>query len=533
MKIRIYTYTLIFFILLELVSGCRKELSELYNDPDQTVNPSIPELFTEMLDNDRIRPSYWNVRTFLVMHAGIYTQSVGYLNIPSVYQQNPSYTEDYWNDFYISGPNGGGVMVHFRSIEEAYDGMTNATDKQEMAVFVEAARAMMLDQASQMVDLWGDIPYSEAGYINSGTESLAPKFDHDVDVYGEILNQLKTTSTFFASVTLSPSAQANFKKQDILLQGNLDLWRRYVNSLRLRLLMRISYYDENRARTEVLEMLNDPLTYPLVDGASGYQPASTDILLQPLVTYKENLRNAFTELNNDPAPGYMLNEVMKPADDPRIPVMFDKYGRTVNDVFVPNSDYIGMPADMNSEDQQKNLGLFAIRDSATFQFNTKLPGIVLTAAEVNFLKAEAFERWGGGDAQTAYETAIRQSVTFYYYLNSLNTVTAAPLPMPDNAVLDAFLQKPSIQYAGSSQEKLIRIWTQKWLHFDILQSNQSWAEYRRTKYPQLSFYTTSLSGYEQPPNRLVYPSSESAYNPNYASVKNKDLRENRVFWDVK
>ena len=63
----------------------------------------------------------------------------------------------------------------------------------------------------------------------------------------------------------------------------------------------------------------------------------------------------------------------------------------------------------------------------------------------------------------------------------------------------------------------------------------AWAEYRRTKYPQLTFPSTGkLSGYETPPTRLIYPSGEKSNNAsNYASVQSKDTRTTKIFWDVK
>jgi hypothetical protein len=515
------------------VSSCKKKLADLYNDPDQTTQPSIEKFFTEMLDNDRIRPSYWEVRTFLVMHTGIYTQSVGYLNNTFVYQQNPSYTQDRWNDFYRPGANGGGVMAHYRSIEKAYADITDVQQKTELNVFVQAARIIMLDQASQMVDMWGDIPFSEAGSINASGEIVMPKFDNAKDVYTYILDGLKTASDYFAFARLSQSTQSGFSRQDILMAGNLEKWRRYANSLRLRLLMRISFYDEAKARADVLNILNNPVLYPLIDGSSGYSPQSADILLQPLTNFTDNLNNALTELNNYSAPRYMLNSVMKPSGDPRIPVMFDKFGRTVNSIFIPNTDYNGLPVNMTAEQQQQNIGNYAMVDSATFLLNSKLPGIVMTAAEVNFLKAEAYERWGNGDAKAAYETAVKQSIAFYYYLNSLNTTTATPLTAPDASVVNSFLQNPQINYSGTANEKLEKTAVQKWVHFGFLQSVHSWAEYRRTKYPQLSFSPSTLPGYELPPSRLVYPTSETAYNHNYILVQPRDTRNTKIFWDVK
>src|ERR1044072_4997920 len=91
---------LLILLLAAALTSCRKRLAELYYDPDQTVQPSIEKFFTEMLNNDRVRPSYWNVRTFIALHSGVYSQSVGYLNYTTAYQQNAGYTQDRWNDFY-------------------------------------------------------------------------------------------------------------------------------------------------------------------------------------------------------------------------------------------------------------------------------------------------------------------------------------------------------------------------------------------------------------------------------------------------
>jgi hypothetical protein len=531
-------YIITVVLLLSVVAGsCRKKLADLYNDPDQTVQPSIEKFFTEMLNNDRVRPSYWNVRTFIVMHSGIYTQSIGYLNTTTAYQQNAGYTQDRWNDFYRPGTaaNGGngGIMAHYRLIESLHGSINDEQLKKNAEVFLMAARVVMFDHASQMVDLWGDIPFSEAGSVNMSGNIVVAKFDNAPAIYDAILDGLKNAALYFSSAQLPSPAHASFSKQDILLNGQFDKWERYANSIRLRLLMRLSFVNEDKAKGDVLNILNNPSVYPLIDGASNYTPLLTDVLLQPLTTYADDLHNALSEVFTYSAPDYLLNTVMKPCNDPRIPVLFDKYGRTEGDLFIPNADYKALPVLSNAEQQQVNLGRYAILDSATFLFNSKLPGIVITAPEVNFLKAEAWERWGGGDARSAYETAVRQSIVFYYYLNGLNTTIRLSLTQPATAAIDTFLQSDQMKYAGTINEKLAKIWIQKWAHFGFLQSVQGWAECRRTKFPVLQFYPSTLPGYEWPPSRLVYPSSETSYNTNYTSVKDKDVRTGKIFWDVK
>ncbi len=518
--------------LVSVLLGCKKRLEEYYNNPDETTQASIEKFFTEMLDNDRVRPSYWEVRTFTILQTGIYSQSVAYLNTNNVYQQNPSYTQDRWYDFYRPGANGAGVMAQYRAIEAAYSSM-DAQQQADARVFLEAAKVVLMDQASQMVDLWGDLPFREAGSINTSGDAKMAKFDDAVMIYGDILDGLNSAAYYFGHPGHSTTAQLTFNKQDILLNGVLEKWQRYANSVRLRLLMRISFANEALAKTEVMKILSNPSLYPLIDGASGYTPKETDVLLQPLANYTGNLHNAFTELTNYSAPGYLLNKAMKPANDPRIPVLFDKYGKMVNDIFVPNTEYKGLPADLPVEQQLINIGNYAILDSATFLYNTRLPGIVITAPEVNFLKSEAFQRWGGDDPKIHYERAVRQSITFYYYLNGLNTTTKTPLPVPSEAEINSFIQSDAINYSGTVEEKLEKTWIQKWVHFGFLQAVQSWSECRRTKFPQPDFYHSTLPGYELPPSRLVYPASETTYNPNYALVKANDTRDRKIFWDVK
>ncbi|MBL7757532.1 MAG: SusD/RagB family nutrient-binding outer membrane lipoprotein [Chitinophagaceae bacterium] len=519
-------------ILGLLLAGCRRQLSELYNDPDQATEASIPKLLTQILDNNRVRPSYWEIRTFVVLQTGIYSQTVGYLNHLTAYQQNASYTADRWSDFYRTGANGSGILVHYRAMEQAFKEITQPGQQRQQAVYMAAAKIVLLDQATQMVDMWGDIPFFKAGSLGAnGSMSYAP-FDDGASIYAYALDELRTLAEYFSTLQLTTVTQATFTQQDILLHGDLKSWQQYANALRLRLWMRLADYKPAEARTAVLEIVQNPAMYPLPDGMN-YVPGRDDLLLKPLSNYEGDLYLALSELNNISAPHYLLDSAMKPTNDPRIPVFFDKYGRNINGVFVPNTEYNGLPVDVSATIQQPLIGAYAIMDSATFLLNRALPGIHFTAAEVNFLKAEAYQRWGGGDARSYYERAIRQSIAFYFYLNSLNTTTRDPLPPPAEAAIQAFLQEPGIDFDAAPAERLKRIATQKWIHLGFLQSVQAWTEYRRTGFPELHFMQLPLPGFESPPQRLTYPTVETAYNPYYSNVKEQDTRDRKIFWQVK
>jgi hypothetical protein len=156
---------------------------------------------------------------------------------------------------------------------------------------------------------------------------------------------------------------------------------------------------------------------------------------------------------------------------------------------------------------------------------------------VNFLKAEAFERWGSTtDAQAAYEKAVKQAVDFTFYLNKLGADFQGDTPeeVPTSLEMTTLITSPTVVYSGSTSEKLVKIWTQKWVSFGFIQSIQGWAEVRRTNYPALTFLPdNSTAGSEMPPMRLLYPGSEKVYNAaNYESIAAKDKPDVTIFWDV-
>lgn len=534
------------FALAIGMTGCKKQLEDYYTNPDKTTDPTIEKLFSSMMDNNRVRPAYWDMRTLQLNQMGKYCQTSAFLNELTTYSQNDDYIQDRWNDFYTPNntstnanddQSGSGPMAQYRTMQRLYKALP-VDERPNMEVFMMAGRVLLLDQAAQMVDMFGDIPYSEAGSLDATATISNPKFDAQAAVYDTVLTQLKEMADWFAAATLNTVAASAFSNQDYVGHGSLSKWRGYINSLRLRYLIRQSYYDEARAKTEIQEIFSNPLQYPLIDGAGvgdNYSPYNTDMLIFQLTNYTSNLNNAFTEIKSQAAPDYMLNTVMLPVDDPRIPLMFDKFGATVNDVFIPNNSYRAMSQQWTSTMQGDSISYFSTVDSTTYRFNSHLPGIFMSAAETNFLKAEAFERWGlsGGTAAASYELAIRQSIAFQYYLHTTNTTQYESVTQPSTATVDAFIAKAAIAYTGTSDEKLGKIWTQKWLAFGFTQCGQAWAEYRRTKYPQITIWQSTSSIYPTPPTRFTYPASEKAYNTSYADVQANDVRTGKIFWDIK
>lgn len=523
MKIkRIYKIACAFLSLLIVMPSCNIE--DKFLDPETTTQGNISTLFTGILDNKRMRTEYWDVRTISVEHTGRYSQTFILPNGSKQYHQTDSYIGDYWRDFYT--PQYGGPMAMYRQMESINKSLSQE-DQAANAIFFAATKVVLYDYAGGLVDMLGDIPFSEAGSLQLTSVSTAAKFDDQQGLYRMMIDDLDAVNTYFKTATTTTS----FIKQDILLSGNIAKWRKYGNSIRLRLLIHMSYVDEAYAKEKIMAMLNSS-DCPLIDGDNNpnYDPAAGDVLNIPLKTNTESLINAIGEGSTQIAPDFLLNKLMLPTQDVRIDVFFDKNGL---------SEYKGLPINTPSEAISSLSKDYSCWDSTTVWQNKNIPGIRMTASEVNFIKAEAQQRWGdAAKAKTAYETAVKQSVSFYYYLNNTSSGTSGGgfrlEVKPSDDIINKFVTE-RVAYTGSTDAKLELIGTQKWLHLGWLQSIETWTEYRRTKYPKLLPFPSAgmESGYTQPPTRLQYPTAETSYNPHYKDVQAKDTRDTKIFWDVR
>ncbi|PZP48859.1 MAG: hypothetical protein DI598_09245 [Pseudopedobacter saltans] len=448
-----------------------------------------------------------------------------------MYIPNATYTSSRWADYYdgsvsSSSPDynysGPGIKSNYTEMLTTYAALSSA-DQANNYVFLQLGKVILSDQTSQMVDLWGDIPFFKSNSLNSSRTISDAPYDNAETVYDSIIGYLKDVNAYLDTVNLSSVVATSLAKQDLIYGGNLTKWRMYANSLRLRLLMRISNYNESMAKTEVTTMLNDPSTYPLInDNADNAQ------FNQSPSTIQSSLSGAISLAPY--APAYLLDTVMNLNNDPRIPVYWDANA---------SGQYVGFSSSSTAADYStavSNRSLATI-DSATFIYNYNLPGILFNAAETDFLIAEAYERWGLGDASVPYYAGIDQSIAFYYKINQTRILSSGSWPVlasPSAASISSFKGKSAVLYSGTTTQKLTKIYTQKWAHFFILQAQQAWAEYRRTGYPVLNFYVnTGSANAINPPSRLLYPSEQSLYNnANYLQVASKDTRSGKVFWDV-
>ena len=512
--------------VLGFIGACKKStIDSKYLDPEKTTQGSIDAFYTGLLNNRRVIPDYWGLWTFNGIQMGIYTQTVGFVNANKMYEQPASYSQDRWDDFY-SAPGSdkawSAPISSYREIEKSYEDLSTDADKEGYLLFLNTAKIFVYDQACQQVDLWGDIPFTEAGGLNATGGLKLPAFDEGRAVYDSALTNLKLISNWLANVQPQQFYLNKLAKQDILFKGDLTKWRRYANSLMLRLAMRKSLVDEAGAKALVQELLGNPTLYPMIEAYTDNAEIVTGGVNMVI-----DLTSAFNQ-NHDLAPGYMVDSLLKPSGDPRLRVLYTKNAQ---------GQFHGLNISVPAAQQQNEIGanMVSRMDSVTFIQNKFFPGILLTAAEVWFLKAEAFERWGsgmgGGSAKSAYEQGIMQSIYNYYKIHNLSTYgTKQTMWTPAEVTL--LLANPKVAYGSVQEDNLNKIGLQKWINFGIMQNAQAWAEMRRSGYPKLTFPADpGVTGVPTPANRLTYPASERSLNgENYAKVADKDLPYAKIFW---
>lgn len=523
------------------VTACKKkDFSDAYADPGKISTSSVDKQFAGALvsrmwsNSDKgqhgyVVPSYWNYFVILRTTLLHYTQAVGWSNGDNQYVPGAATIGDNWKDYYY-------FLGQYRELEKIYAKLSSA-DQADSRIYMIAAAIFLYDQTQKMVDLHGDIPFSEASMlsINGGSYTAsAAKYDDAAGIYTKMLDDLKGFSDELNTISVPAYVQKKFSTQDLINGGNITLWKRYTNSLRLRMLTRVSGASAftSRANTEIAAILSTPATYPVVTANSENIKVSVYDVASDITAkgFKSGLEDSYGN-----AAGKVMIDHMKNYADPRLRVMFQP-GDSAKGV------YTGVDPQANRNTQSQAIerdAMIAYYNRSTFSRNTKFPGIVINAAEVSFLAAEYYLKAANlSAAKTAYENGIRQSVEYFYWLRSISTdpISGAVTP-PTTTEVNAYIASTGVNWdlALTTDAKLKLIATQKWIHYSVVQPNENWAEVRRLDAPTFSFEVDAASTIiKQPPVRWIYPASEVTYNKtNYETVRSKDNLTTKIFWDVK
>jgi hypothetical protein len=316
-----------------------------------------------------------------------------------------------------------------------------------------------------MTDAMGDLPYSEA--LN-GSDNLQPTYDSQQTIYAGMFADLKQ-----ASDEIDPSG-LGFDTGDLLYGGDMTAWRKFANSLRLRLAMHLTNVDPGTARSEAQAAVGAGVFTSNDDNAVlWYLAASPN--QNPIYT------NAIAR--DDYGMSKTFVDSLLSLNDPRLPIFAD-----------PNSAsgaYAGLPNGLN-DGEGPDLSTIS-RIGAYWRRTPNAPLALQTYAEVLFAEAEAAQRgWISGDPAALYTAAIRASMEQYGIAS---------------AAIDTYLAQPRVQYSAATG--LTQIQYQKWIAM-YMQGMEAWTEWRRTRIPHLVPGPRAVLS--DIPERLPYADNEDVLN---------------------
>lgn len=536
-------YSLAAWVALTVIAGCSSDrFEEYYPDPSQTTTVSCDKLMTGVFWSARKQTMgeiYWRY-IFDKSQIGTLAQTMGFQNSQGRYAGSRSYAQNRWQEFY-------NTLTQYRVLQDVYNRLPDE-EKTVNEAYELLARTFVYHQLQEVVDIWGSAPYSAAGLLPV-TKDLAnayPKYDDAIAIYTEMLDNLDEINTRLAALVdngLPSLTSSVLPNQDYINKGDLAKWQRFANSLRLRMAMRVSSHGDLTAKgREILnQMLSNSSKYPLVETlehAVKIDP-DDDAFKNDMGNPWGGVRGAFedgeTEGSFVRASKAMLdilgigNDGKMTADsDPRVPIFID----TISDG--PKKGlYAGVDPSDALGTQENNWGnpngvQYSRPSRVTFARNVNFPGIIFTAAETWFIKAEAFQQdWAQGDDQTAFKRGVAESFAYYYWLYSVSTETPT-YKAPGSGEIDAFAQ--SLWDKAANKQKVIL--EQKWLNTALIDMRQSWADLRRTGFPELTFSADNdAPEAKRPPYRLMYPDNERTSNTaNWEDVKAQDTYYTKIFW---
>lgn len=504
-------------ILLGSTVSCTNDFEEINTDPNKMnvgeLHPSgmFEALFHGMARQQTSYTYSWNDELAqFTANTGLGSQNVHrYLIIDTNWSS-------FWNNYAKYGAN----AVHMYQLAEKYE--DNACKAMAMTI-----KAYLM---SNLTDLFGDIPYTEAFRNNEGI--MTPKFDSQKEVYQAIFADLEKANELYAE-------KPEFDKPtiDLMYNGDMSLWRKFNNSLYLRLLMRVSGRDsEMGVSRKIQEIVNNPSDYPLISSnAESAMIHNTGVdpyynFFRPINKTKSDFTTSSYHITQNFINLTLLSAGADTEEDPRLTI----WAEPANEA----TGWKGTVAGCHPTDQK-------VIDANTSRLNYDVlvqdnaPAYLLDYSEVEFCLAEAAIKGmiegGEAAARSHYEKAVTASCLKWGQLDYLPAEVADKIRMDQN-VIDEFL---SGKLAGWDQndDKVALIANQKYLSLFWV-GFEAYHELRRTSYPRVIIGPgTAFNDYELP-QRMGYPSTTMGTNGDNAKealqrMGGENTMRTPVWWSYK
>ncbi|MES2875202.1 MAG: SusD/RagB family nutrient-binding outer membrane lipoprotein [Bacteroidota bacterium] len=482
---------LLAFCVIQL--GCTKDFDELNTDPNRPKNIT-PGVMLGQLQYRIVNSSMGAARGFThqLMQVDAPRASAGGGGLHR-YVVNPG--AGVWSNFYT-------YLTDIEDIYKTSDGLKENNYKAIALVYKSWAYSIL-------TDLYGDVPYSQATKATEGT--FKAKFDAQKDIYVKILADLDMANSLFntaAPLTYGGDMVYNANTASGGTNAGIVRWKKFCNSLKLRLLLRLSKRNgEININEQIAAILADPVKYPVFTSNADdaiFRYPGTFPYYNPYFNERQLEWRDGTYVTK-----FFINK-MNADNDPRRALWFTQV--VENGVNVYRGIESGYPVTVE----------YAVGQNTSYNDVMKtLPqlGIMMTYSEVESIKAELALRGmnTGKTPRQHYESAITASMIQW------------GVTMPGN-----YLTQPGVVYNSSAtaEKQLEKIMEQKYYAYFFV-DYQSWFEKTRTGYPVLP-RGTGIPVENQFPNRVPYPGYLQSLNPENlaaaAAAIGGDNSATKVWW---
>ena len=456
-----------------VITSCRQEL-DINVDPN---NPSQASL-SGLLSASQVGFAFALGGEGTRMPASIVQHYAGHRAQPLDYAQyriTSSATDGTWTALY-------NTLMDMKEMENKAAASGNQA-------YLGVSKILQAHAFSVITDLFGDIPFSQA---LQGRTNITPVYDKQEDIYPALITMIDEGVAALTAATETISG-------DIVYGGDVTKWKKYGNSLKLRLLNHLSSRQPNAAANFLAT--NPSLIDTSVDDA---KVAFGSVASNANPIYQFDVLSG----RKDQAVASTIVNKMRALSDPRVSVYFNPVANNNSGL---QGQYLGNAPGNDTDDSGEN----EYSRVGSAYASVKAPVVLMSAAEVNFIKAEVYHRASNAvSAQAAYQAAITQDF--------------AALGLSSSAA--AYLANANVAYNGTLQ----RIMEQKWITM-FQASYESWVDWRRTGFPALTPAASNVTSNVIPRN-LPYPEVE--INSNRANlvagpgvpIPYTGL-SNRVWWD--
>lgn len=459
-------------LVLSLLSSCTRGFEEMNTDRDNftentiTAKLLLPTILYQFADYQVSNNFDLGMRV---------SQQMAYLLYNQTDRYNWTATDAYWR-FY-------GQLQNLNDL----DAIGVRTTKPQYQGISKILKAFMFTQIS---DAYGSVPMSEAGKNAQGI--LTPKYDSQEEVYKQSNELLKEANNLLKNTSGVDG--------DKLYGGDTQKWRKFANSLRLRILLKMM--NKANVAAEIAQIYSNASEYPIFQSNSdaavyNYSGVGNDV--SPL-SFGRGRMYEMEQLAG--LPTTMLNMATKYGNDPRIDTWYAKPKNA------PNGSHVATtPGLQNSSYADVSMLNPAFYTNATF-----IKGIMMNYSELQFILAELSEKGViSGSAKTHYENGVKASFDFWKTTMPANYLTTT---------------------AAYSEANPTLIAEQKWLA-NFWNGFEAWNDFKRTKLPVLK-PAESNNNENKIPNRLIYPSIEQSVNPeNYSKAAQQiggDNINSKMWW---